>query len=97
MENVTVEQVQQAVQERGITLWKLRECSICLAPLTYAFGQDGITYDRSCGCVTYSEPPEPRTWEDVAKQFNIQKPEIRKRMWGEFLASGDPSPPKDQP
>lgn len=88
MEKVTVEQVKEAVQEHGIKVWELRECSVCRTPLTYAFNGGEPTYDSNCGCVSYSTVPEPRSWESVAEIFNMQKPENRERMWGEFLAAG---------
>lgn len=88
MEKVTVEQVKLAVVEHDIKLWKLRECSMCLTPLTYTFNGGDPTYDSSCACVRYSTEPEPHSWESIAEIFNIQRPEIRERMWGEFLAAG---------
>ena len=88
MEKVTAEQVQKTVQERGINLWKLRECSICQTPLTYAFNGGEPTYNSNCGCTSYSSKPALRSWESVAEIFNRQTPEIRLRMWDAFLASG---------
>ncbi len=87
-ENITVEQIKDAVKEHDIRVWKLRGCSICLIPLTYSFNGDDPTYDSNCDCVSYSTEPEPRSWESIAEIFNMQTPAIRMYMWNEFLAAG---------
>lgn len=91
MKEVTAEQVKQAADERNIGYWKLRECSMCFTPIGYVIDGDGPAFDSNCGCVSYHTPPEPCGWDKLADTFNMQKPEIRERMWGDFLASGVPN------
>ncbi len=91
MEQVTVDDLKKAVTEHDIRIWPLRQCSMCLTSLTYAFDGDRITYDANCSCVTYTRPPEKRSWDSVAEIFNMQTPDARERMWDEFVAAGQPA------
>lgn len=51
--------------------WPLRGCSICGYMIGYLFKDGGVFFDAGCDCVSYSSV-QPRTWEDVAKQYNDQ-------------------------
>lgn len=95
MEQITIDDVKQAVSSHGIQLWTLRRCSMCHSPLTYAFDGDLVTFDSNCDCVSYFSPPQIRDWEDVTEVFNMQTPEVRQQMWDEFIASGHNSEGKD--
>ena len=88
MEPISINDVKNAVKTHGIQMWILRSCSMCGTPLTYAFHGECVTYDSSCGCTSYNEPPDQRDWSDLVEIFNRQTPEVRKRMWDEFTASG---------
>ncbi len=45
-----------------------------------------VGYQSSCACDDFVKPPEARTWESFADEFNIQEPEVRKQMWQRFRA-----------
>lgn len=86
MDKVAAEDVLAEVLSRGIQRWRLRDCSICGEPLHYEFHGAHVFYQSGCGC-SWS-PPEPRSHQRVADTFNMQTPEVRARMWDEFLACG---------
>ena len=86
MNKVTGGQIKDAVMTRGVRIWKLRECSMCGTPLCYEFLYDGVRFDASCDCSkTNPQPPETRSYEDVAEALNIQTPAVRQQMWDEML------------
>ena len=86
---VTPDEVKDAVERLNITWWPIRKCSMCYQPIGYSFNSNGeVFFNPGCGCVTYSSPPEPRTWEDVANQFNMQREDVGQIIWEEFLACG---------
>ncbi len=97
MDDITVDEIREAVSERSITWLSFHACSICRAPVGYVIDGDSLFYDSACGCTTYRSPPEPRDWDDLARLFNRQEPEIRQRMWGDLLNMGGPlpAPPED--
>ena len=87
MEKVTVEQTQNAIRDHQIKIWKVRECSICYAPITYSFDGDVVLLDTNCGCVTYRTDPLAMSVEEFIEQtFNFQSSsEVRGRMWESFI------------
>lgn len=91
MEKVTVEQTLNAIDEHQIRMWASRSCSMCYTPLTYMFHDDDrVSFDSNCGCVTYTSTPQEFDMEEfISRTFNLQsKPEVRERMWNEFIAAG---------
>ena len=90
MENVTVEQTCEAIHDHQITRWPIRDCSICGSFVTYYFEDGEVHLDTNCSCVGYRTPRQIRSVEEfIAETFNLQsKPEVRERMWNEFVASG---------
>lgn len=40
----------------------------------------------ACGCSSRGIDGEPRSWSEFARDFNMQKPEIRAVMWERFKA-----------
>lgn len=81
---ITVEDLQRIVQENNITAWSFRECFICEFPLFFLFCKNKVFFDSSCNCVSISTEPEERTWNTLINIFNMQLPEIRKRMLEHF-------------
>ena len=61
-----------AAEKHGITRWQIHDCSICDYPCGYLFRGDEVFYDSGCDCVTYRSDLHPRSWEDVAEQYNMQ-------------------------
>jgi len=89
MNEITLVELLRTIRERDIRRWTLRECSMCGRPLYYIFeNPDEVWFSSACDCVRYESAPEPRTWDEVLRCFNMQTPEIRARMWAEFVASG---------
>jgi len=81
----TAEQFQEQVKKKDIKKWNIHDCSICGYQCGYVFENGEALYDSGCYCVSYKNV-EPRTWEDVAGQYNMQKnAEVIKKMdefWG---------------
>lgn len=89
MDEVTVEQVKEAIATHNIERWTLRTCGLCDAPLDYIFQKFGTFYDSNCDCTSRWVTPEERSLESVVETFNRQTPDIRKSMWDKFIASGE--------
>lgn len=88
----TTQDVIDAVKQHGIKRWMLRECTLCHYPLCYSFEDGRVFYDMGCDCTGQSGGPQERSYADVADAFNIQtNPAIYKRMWNEFITSGQGS------
>lgn len=90
MSPVTVEMVQDAAKLRGLRPWRLRDCSICHAPLRYVFTADGlhVGFDGSCDCVSYYSPPQEWAWSDLADIFTMQDDAVGAKMWADFAKVG---------
>lgn len=86
MSPITVDMVRDAARLRNFRPWRLRDCSICHAPLWYVFTEDGrhVGYDGGCDCVSYHSPPQNREWRDLSDEFNIQDEAVRAQMWADF-------------
>lgn len=92
MNEVTIEEIKQAVEHFDIALFNLRECSLCGTSIGYTFVEDeGPMFHSNCDCTPHYTPPEPRTWESVADLFNRQTPEVRQKLWTKFTGLPNPS------
>lgn len=89
MDPGTAEQVQAAVAEHGIQQWALRSCSSCTVSLYYVFDNGRVGFAPGCGCSDSGVIYE-RSYSDLAGTFNMQTPEVRARMWDDFLKAGQP-------
>lgn len=67
----TAEEFQQAAKEKNITSWPIHDCSICGYHCGYKIIEDSVAYDSGCDCVSYIDI-QPRSWEDIAHQYNMQ-------------------------
>lgn len=67
-----------------VTSWPLRDCSLCGTWLRYEFNGNDVSFDSNCNCVSYWNPPSPRSWQDVADTVNMQNDEVQKRMLAEL-------------
>jgi hypothetical protein len=70
MKEKTAEDFRQAVKDKGIQTWKLRECSICGSDLNYVFSKDQVYYDSNCGCTKYYTEIQLRSYEELARRYN---------------------------
>jgi hypothetical protein len=86
MEPVTAEQVRAAAHDHSIKRWDWLDCSICRHPIGWRIDGEEVAYSSHCNCGGWSAP-QPSSWDDLAHSFNMQKPKVRARLWGEFLAA----------
>ncbi len=71
---------QISAQKNGITRWDVHNCSFCNYACGYVFEGVQVFYDSACDCVTYSYL-QPRDWNCVAAQYNMQtNDEVIKKM-----------------
>ena len=87
MDEITETQIKEAVVARQIKRWPIRACSVCGSELYFTFSRGAAFFDRSCGC-TGKRLPVAFAWSRLAKTFNRQTPEARKRAWEDFLSRG---------
>ncbi|WP_377801422.1 hypothetical protein [Bosea eneae] len=100
MDQVTEQQVVDAIVARQYRPWTLRRCSICEGPIGYAFlatdaGQPPrVGFDSYCGCSRFDPGVDERSIGELMNTFNRQSPEHRAEMWADFttLASGKERP-----
>ncbi len=85
MDYVTAEQVKRAVAEHFVTRWNLHRCSICSYPVNYRFREGAVYFDPGCYCVSYQAPLEQRSYEEVARTLNMQRPDVRASMYAELI------------
>ena len=92
MENITVERLDRVLNKIKTThaTWAIRECCICNTRLRYIFNREGgIRFDGNCNCVNYVTASIDTSKDEFIEVFNRQTPEIRKRMWDNFLQQLD--------
>lgn len=65
------EEFERAARERGITRWPLHNCSMCHYQCGFVFSDGQVAYDAGCYCS--GGGLQPRTTEDVAAQYNMQR------------------------
>lgn len=67
----------RAVMRHRIGSWYFRSCGICDSPVGYQFNSVNadVFFDGNCDCVSYWTPPQPRSWGDVAKTYELLGPE----------------------
>lgn len=70
MENVTADEVQEAVLAAGKTWIDHHECGICGVMVGYRIAGTRLYFDSSCGCADSSQ--QPRSWQDAADWINMQ-------------------------
>lgn len=91
MDEISMDQLQYETYSRHITEYPIRECSICGAKLKYhvtytSLACAEIFFDGNCYCSSIRTPMHKISWDEFLRTFNRQTPEVRDRMWNEFLA-----------
>lgn len=82
---ITPDQIKEAVTKAKINYCKIRECSICDAPLAYLIEGEEVFLDTNCDCVSYCTQPSPASWGDLAEFINCQTNEdVRKGLAERF-------------
>jgi hypothetical protein len=71
MENVTGEQVRDAMIAAGIESVDHHPCGGCSHMVQYFREGDNLFFDPSCKCIA-GNGPEPRSWDDAADWINKQ-------------------------
>lgn len=83
--NKTIKDFQEQVEKLNITRWNIHDCSICWYPCGFIFENGLVFYDSGCDCVNHINI-QPRPWEDVAEQYNMQSHEKAidnyNKFWG---------------
>lgn len=59
----------ELVKKHKITVFPVRECSMCGTQLRYLFAGDNIFFDTNCACVNYTTDIKQRTWEELGKLY----------------------------
>ena len=90
-DQVTEQQVADAIVARQYRPWTLRKCSICDGPIGYAFlAAEGapprVGFDSYCGCSRFDPGIDERSIGELMNTFNRLSPEHRAEMWADFTA-----------
>lgn len=70
LQDVTGEQVRDAMIKANIDKVDHHKCGICKATVYFSRIGDQLYFNSGCIC-SYS-PPEPRSWDDAAEWINMQ-------------------------
>ena len=79
----TTEELKTQAREKGITRWKIHNCSMCGYPCGYIINGDIVQYDSGCNCV--QGELQERSWEDLAETYNRNQPENNPQIKQEYL------------
>lgn len=80
---VTGDQVRAAALAAGLTYVQHHECGCCGAWVAHSIHGENLFFEPGCDC-SWS-PPEPRDWQSVADEINMQNEEWRVKLmqrWG---------------
>lgn len=84
MDNVTGQQVKDAMIAAGIETVDHHECGGCRYMVQYFREGESLFFDPSCNC-TSGSGPEPRPWESAADWINMQsRPEAKVQIAKRF-------------
>lgn len=84
MDKVTPGMVAATCAEKGFMRIGHHKCSMCGYPTGYNIKPDGVVFDAGCDC-TGRYVARPSSFDDIAHTFNMQTPEVRARMWQDFI------------
>ena len=83
MEQVTGDQVREAMVAADIDSVDHHDCGYCGAMVFYSRSGDRLFFNPGCGC-SWS-PQQPREWSDAADWINMQStPEVRNMLRAKF-------------
>lgn len=68
----TGKDLKEAIESNGIEEWQMHNCSICGYLCGYHFKNGKVYYDNGCYCTNNPDNLSPRSWDDVAEQYNMQ-------------------------
>jgi len=85
----TVEDFKKAAKEKNITFWEIHKCGFCGYPCGYIIKDDAIFYDSGCGCVSMYVNIQPRSWEDLAEEYNRNTKERNPRISEKYTKETD--------
>jgi hypothetical protein len=88
MQDVTAEQVKQAVLTTGISYIEHHNCSLCGHMTCYIVQDEQLYFDPNCNCTSRWVPREPVSWQDAAMQVNMQSNLEWKIKWAERFGIG---------
>ncbi len=65
-------EVKEAMEKANINWVEVRRCSICDCPVAYERKGEDLFFDGNCDCTSFWNPPQPRSYEEIAELINIQ-------------------------
>jgi hypothetical protein len=72
-----------AAQDREITWWPIRDCSLCGTPIGYECSGYRVAFVSSCGCSSFNGW-NSRSWDDLAQHYNMQTNDSVIARYAEF-------------
>ena len=77
----TPEEFKEQAENLGITEWISHNCHMCEYVVKYIFNYGKVFFDSGCNCTEQPNNLHARTWDDVAKNYNMQtEPSVRKEF-----------------
>lgn len=80
----TIDELKQQAKDKNIQFYPVHNCSLCGYMCGYIINDEQVGYDSGCDCVMYSNI-QPRSWDDLAKTYNMNQPENNPNISEEFL------------
>jgi hypothetical protein len=80
----TANELKAQAKLKNIEVYPVHDCSMCGYPCGYVIDGDNVSYDSGCYC-TYRFVVEPRSWEDLARCYNMNQPENNPNIKQGFL------------
>lgn len=85
MIEVTAAELEHQAKVHAISKWQIHNCGGCGYPCGFVFHERAVSYDSGCWCASYGpSDPSPRSWDDVARQFNMQTSDAAIDKYREF-------------
>jgi hypothetical protein len=83
-EPAPVNDVIAAIRTRAIMRLDHHQCVMCGYVTSYVIQGDFVSFDAGCHC-TGGPSYRPSSFGDIADYLNMQTPETRARIWGEWF------------
>ena len=80
----TKEELKLQAEKIGLEKWTVHTCSMCGYPCGYLIKGEEVFYDSGCFCVGRVDI-EKRSWDDLAKTYNMNQPERNPKISQEYL------------
>jgi len=81
----TAQELKEQARKIRLNFWLINVCSLCGYHCGYVIDGDNVYYDSGCDCGFGHEPLQPRSWENLAEQYNRNQPENNPKISKEYL------------